>query len=86
VEISKRCTEIDTMKVRHHEEKSKRRTQMHVDKSKRKNLEEEIHDLNNWIFELDDKRKAAEANEQDALDKYYNAVSDAQSRLHKWHQ
>jgi hypothetical protein len=86
VEISKRRTEIDTMKVRHHEEKSKRRTQMRVDKSKRKKLEEEIHDLNNWIFELDNNRKATEANERDALDKYYNAVSDAQSRLHKWHQ
>ncbi len=49
-------------------------------------MEEEFHNLINWIFELDDERKAAEANERDALDKYYNAVSDAQLRLHKWHQ
>ena len=29
--------------------------------------------------------QAAEANEQAALGKYYDAVSDAQSHLHKWH-
>ena len=49
-------------------------------------LEEKIHNLKNWIFELDEERKAAEANERVTLDKYCNAVSVAQARLHKWHK
>ncbi len=74
------------LKERLHEEKSKRRAQVTVDESKRKKLEDEIDDLNEWLLELDDERKAAKANEKKALEKYYDSVSVAQLSLHKWHK
>jgi len=51
-----------------------------------KKLKNEIQDLNDWIFELDEERKVAEANEKVVREKYYDTVRDAQYRLHRWHQ
>ena len=51
-----------------------------------KKLKNEIQDLNDWIFELDEERKVAEANKKVVREKYYDTVSDAQYRLHRWHQ
>ena len=42
--------------------------------------------LNDWIFELDEETKVAEAKEKVVRQKYFDAVSDAQTRLHKWRQ
>jgi hypothetical protein len=55
---------------------------------KRKWLENEIQELNDWIFvfELDKKRKVAEANKKAVKQKYFDAVRDAQTCLHKWRQ
>ena len=39
--------------------------------------------LNDWIFELDEETKVAEAKEKVVRQKYFDAVSDAQTRLHK---
>jgi len=73
-----------------HDEKSKRRKVMFEEELKREELihtlEKEIHDLNNWIFELDEERKVAKANEKVVREKYYNAVRDAQYRHHRWNQ
>jgi hypothetical protein len=57
---------LDKVKVRLHEEKSKRCTQVIEDESMRKKLEDKIQGLNEWILELDNERKAAEANEKKA--------------------
>ena len=51
-----------------------------------KKLKNEIQDLNDWIFELDEERKVAEANKKVVREKYYDTVRDAQYRLHRWHQ
>jgi hypothetical protein len=77
---------LDEMKGRLHDEKSKRRKVMFDEELKRKRLENEIQDLNDWIFELDNERKVAEKNEKAVREKYYNAVRDAQYRHHRWHQ
>ena len=74
------------MKGCFYNEKSKRRKVMFDEELKRKRLENEIHDLNDWIFELDEERKVAEANEKEVREKYYDAVKDAQTRLHRWRQ
>jgi len=71
------------MKGRLHNEKSKRRKVMFDEESKRKRMQNEIEELNDWIFELDEERKVAEANEKEVREKYYNAVKDAQTRLHR---
>ena len=68
---------LDATKGRLHDEKSKRRKVMFDEELKRKRLENEIHDLNDWIFELDEERKVAEANEKKVREKYYDAVRDA---------
>lgn len=77
---------LDAMKGRLHNEKSKRRKVMFDEESKRKRMQNEIEELNDWIFELDEERKVAEANEKEVREKYYNAVKDAQTRLHRWRQ
>ena len=77
---------LDAMKGRLHDEKSKCRKVMFDEELKRKRLENEIQDLNDWISELDDERKVAEKNEKLVREKYYNAVRDAQYHHHRWHQ
>ena len=77
---------LDAMKGHLHDEKSKRRKVMFDEELKRKWSENEIHDLINWIFELDKERKVAEANEKVVREKYCNAVRDAQYRHQRWHQ
>ena len=74
------------MKGRLHDEKSKCRKVMFDEELKCKKLKNEIQDLNDWIFELDDERKVAEANEKVVREKYYDTVRDAQYRLPRWHQ
>ena len=57
---SKLCSlqdSLDAMKGHLHDEKSKCRKVMFDEELKRKRLENEIHDLNNWIFELDKESK-----------------------------
>jgi hypothetical protein len=46
-------------------------------------LEDEIQDLNEWILKLDKERKIAEANERVVTEKYIDAVTLAQTRLHQ---
>ncbi len=81
---------LDAIKGRLHNEKSKRRKVMFDEELKREELkcklENEIQELNDWIFELDKERKVAEANKKVVREKYYNAVRDAQYRHHRWHQ
>jgi hypothetical protein len=54
----------DAMKGCLYDEKSKRCKLMFDEESKRKRLENEIQELNEWIFELDEERKVAKANEK----------------------
>ena len=77
---------LDAMKGCFYNEKSKRRKVMFDEELKRKRLENEIQDLNDWIFELDKERKVAKANGKAVKQKYFDAVRDAQTRLHKWRQ
>ncbi len=77
---------LDAMKGRLHDEKSKRCKVMFDEELKRKWLENEIQDLNDWIFELEEERKVAKKNEKVVREKYYNAVIDAQYHHHRWHQ
>ena len=51
---------LEKKKASLHEEKARRRHQLTEEESRRRKLEEEIHELNKWIFELDNERKAAE--------------------------
>jgi len=51
---------LEKKKASLHEEKARRRHQLTEEESRRRKLEEEIHELNKWIFELDNKREAAE--------------------------
>jgi len=74
------------MKGRLRDEKAKRRKVMFDEELKCKKLKNEIQDLNDCIFELDEDRKVAEANEKVVREKYYDTVRDAQYRLHRWHQ
>jgi hypothetical protein len=74
------------MNGRLHDEKSKRFKVMFDEELKCKKLKNKIQDLNDWIFELDEERKVAEANKKVVREKYYDTVRDAQYRLHRWHQ
>ena len=75
---------LDTMKRRLYEKKSKQRKVLTDEELKQKRLEDEIQDLNEWIRELDEERKIAEANERVVKEKYIDAVTLAQTRLHQW--
>jgi hypothetical protein len=66
-----------------HEEKARRRHQLTEEESRCRKLEEEIHDLNKWIFELDNERKAAEAATKIATTKFYPAKEESYGRLQK---
>jgi hypothetical protein len=52
--------------------------------SKCKALESEVEGLNKCLFELDNKRKAAEKHHQSAKKMYMHANSEAYLRLHKF--
>ena len=54
-------------KLREH--KSKRREEISDEVSKRNELERDIHELNEWIMELDEERKAATVKEREATRK-----------------
>ena len=77
---------LDVMKGHLYNEKSKRRKDMFEEELKCKRLENEIQELNDWIFELDKERKVAKANEKVVRQKYFDAVRDAQTRIQKWRQ
>jgi hypothetical protein len=77
---------LDVMKGRIYNEKSKHRKVMFDEELKRKRLENEIQELNDWIFELDKERKVAKANEKVVRQKYFDTVRDAQTRIQKWRQ
>jgi hypothetical protein len=46
-------------------------------------LENHVEELNEWVFEVDNERKAAEVNERRAEKKYIQAKNSAYGRLHK---
>ncbi len=75
----------DAMRGCLHKEKSKHPKVMIDEELKRKRLENEIQELNEWIFELDKERKVVKANKIVVREKYFAAVRDAKSCLHKWH-
>jgi len=51
---------LEKTKVSLYEEKARHRHQLTEEELRRKKLEEEIHDLDAWILELDNERKTAE--------------------------
>jgi hypothetical protein len=77
---------LDAMKGRLYDEKPKHRKVMIDEELKRKRLENEIQELNEWMFKLDNERNVAKANEKVLREKYFDAVRDAHICLHKWHQ
>jgi hypothetical protein len=77
---------LDTLKGCLHDKKSKHCKVMIDEESTCKRLEDEIQELNEWIFELDEERKVAEANGRVVKEKYIAAVRVDQTRLHKWGQ
>jgi hypothetical protein len=60
-----------------HEEKATRHHKLTEEESRRRKLEEEIHELNKWIFELDSKRKAAEAATKIAITKFIHTKEES---------
>lgn len=64
---------LEKKKASLHEEKARRRHQLTEEESRRRKLEEEIHELNKWIFKLVNKRKAAETATKIATTKFYRA-------------
>ncbi len=66
-----------------HEEKAMHHRQLTEEESRRRKLEEEIHELNDWIFELDNKRKAAEAATKIATKKFICSKEESYGRLQK---
>jgi hypothetical protein len=66
-----------------HEEKAKCCHKLTEEESRRRKLEEEIHELNEWIFELDNKRKAAEAATKIATTKFIRTKEESYGRLQK---
>ena len=54
--------------------------------SKCSELQNEIEQLNDWVFELDNKRKSALNNQQTAKKMYARAKNDDYLRLHKFHK
>jgi hypothetical protein len=50
---------------------------------RRRKLEEEIHELNDWIFKLDNERKPAEAATKIATKKFIRAKEESYGRLQK---
>ena len=74
---------LEKIKARLHEEKARRHHQLTEEESRRRKLEEEIHELNKWIFELDNERKAAEAATKIATTKFYRTKEESYGRLQK---
>ena len=66
-----------------HEYKSKQREEISHANSKRKDLERDIHDLNEWIVELDEEMKAARVKEHRAKKKLQHSKILAHGRLLK---
>ena len=74
---------LEKIKARLHEEKARRHHQLTEEESRRRKLEEEIHELNKWIFELDNERKAGEAAIKIDTTKFYHAKEESYGRLQK---
>ena len=74
---------LEKIKASLHEEKARRHHQLTEEESRRRKLEEEIHELNKWIFELDNERKAAEAATKIATTKIYRAKEESYGRVQK---
>jgi hypothetical protein len=72
---------LEKKKASIHEEKAMRPHQLTEEESRHRKLEEEIHELNKWIFELDNKRKAVEAVTKIATMKFYRAKEESYGRL-----
>ena len=66
-----------------HEEKARCRHKLTNEELRRNKLEEEIHDLNKWILEVDEKRKKAESELRKARKKFINAKAASYLRLQK---
>ncbi len=65
--LTKRLASLDDkMKVSLNNERSKRQKLMTKEESKQKALENEICELNEWVFELDNERLAAEKDRNEA--------------------
>jgi hypothetical protein len=74
---------LEKKKASLHEEKARHRHQLTEEESRHRKLEEEIHELNKWIFKLVNKRKAAEAATKIATTKFYRAKEESYGRLQK---
>ena len=69
-----------------YEHKSKRRKEISEESSKHKELEREIHELNEWVLELDEERKKACVKERQATKKLQRSNALAHGRLLKLRQ
>jgi hypothetical protein len=74
---------LEKTKDRLHEEKARRCHKLTEEESRWRKLEEEIHELNKWIFKLDDERKAAEAATKIATTKFIHAKEASYGWLQK---
>jgi hypothetical protein len=66
-----------------YEHKSKQRKEISEESSKRKEQEREIHDLNEWVLELDKERRKACIKEQEATRKLSHSKALAYGQLQK---
>ena len=74
---------LEKIKASLHEEKARHRHQITEEESRRRKLEEEIYEFNEWIFKLDNERKAAEAATKIATTKFYRAKEESYDQLQK---
>ena len=70
---------LEKTKVGLYEEKARRCHQLTEKELRRKKLEEEIHDLNAWILELDNERKTAKAETRKVTKKFIRAKEELYS-------
>jgi hypothetical protein len=84
--ICKLESTLEKTKVRLYEEKARHRHQLTEEEIRQIKLEEEIHDLNAWILELDNERKTAEAEMQKVTKKFIHAKEESYSRLQNLHK
>jgi hypothetical protein len=81
--ISQLESALEKTKDSLHEEKARCRHKLTNEELRRNKLEEEIHNLNKWILEVDKKRKEAESELQKARKKFINPKAAAYLRLQK---
>ena len=81
--ISQLESALEKTKDSLHEEKAMCRHKLTNEELRRNKLEEEIHDLNKWILEVDKKRKGAESELRKARKKFINAKAVSYLQLQK---